>query len=128
MNEHEVFEQLRKLLGLTKVQSNKSKVVRYQKFVQTGEFKALSDYGEGFLVISFYMLPSATVCRYQVRFCVSTIDDGSWGAWSNEMPLEKARQCCNKLEKTFESMVVLPDEEKMNHLLGQCGLYGVYEG
>lgn len=92
----------------------------------TGQF-SLFDYGAGLLNVSFYA--KRENLYYQGVISISTIDDGVWQAYHEDVNFftkEKCREIADDMYETFKG--ILPTEEKLNEFLSKYKVFGVHTG
>jgi len=127
MDEYLRFEKLAELMQPWQTPTAKY-CNAWAKMVQTGEFEPISDYGTGFLCLSWKVYPTVDREVYRVRVSVTSIDDGGWGARSEDLSLDKATSIVAQLTPVLGRIIILPKEEKLNQILTPYKLYGIYEG
>jgi len=92
----------------------------------------LHSYGRGFYYVKIYVTPYMkwnTKTKkydqngnYSVRVWYATIDDGDFGGWYDDLPLEDAKYIANEIKNIYDPIISLPSDEEMNELLEHTGI------
>lgn len=93
---------------------------------KTGKFE-LYDYDAGLLRIAFHIKHPDT--KYPGVISISTVDDGTWQAYSND-PLYFTRERCIEISQSLQDRFCgcLPTEKELNNFLLQYNIYGTFTG
>ena len=130
MNEFEQIEMAYKLNQWDDL-SNTHSPVHWGKIIHEGNCSHHC-YGRGFFYLRIYVMIHRKWNEdtskydengnYSVRVWYGTIDDGDFGGWYEDLPLEDAKWIANEIKDIYNTIYSLPTDDEMNKLLEPTGM------